>query len=411
MLKANARVLIPLGLVLGMGFTLPGLAEKPPAANEKADGADLPWAIKPDPGAAKIQGPFDLKGSIPVAFMGEVLFPTAPSPFVMVTPVEVKDRSMLRMYDLRTLKPIGEPLRGKFDVFKYMKMTASPDGAYLATIPNRMFGETTIVEVWSTATGRLLHTIEIDENPKVKAGLIEFAGKDRLLVMKHEGQFVIPETRTTYELWDLKTGKRASQFTLDFLFSWKWGGWSPGRKHMILAGNGTYHMYVYELDGGKLTGEFPFQKKDDAWGQGAGITFSPDGKEVAMLWRLGKKPNVWGRLLCWDVATHKKLFDHPINYDVKSIDSLWSEGGPRVLQWWPERSGWLLFGHLLIDRESGAVVHKLGPEPAFHGAIVERRFLDADHVTTIEGPLDPKLRIIALPRAEIDAAVKKARAH
>ena len=86
------------------------------------------------------------------------------------------------------------------------------------------------------------------------------------------------------------------------------------------------------------------------------------------------------------------------------------EGGTRSIQYMPDKSGWLLFGHLIVDRETGTVVGKVGGAPTFSGVIATRRFLDADHIASghKEG-FNNFVKIEALPRAEIDAAIKKAR--
>jgi hypothetical protein len=377
-----------------------------PAADDTVIG---PWQMKPDPPADKIAGPFNLKGSIPVAFMGSVVFPTGPSPYVAVTPGGVKGQTVLQVYDLRTLKPVGQPLQAKFDAFTCWPPVLSPDGAYLAAVPKDR--DKAGVEVWTTATGKST-TIEVDDTPKIKIGLVDFVGKGELFTMKHEHQFPDPSQTATYQVWDVKTGKDVSTFSYNLCFHGKWGGFSPGRKFLLLEetdGARGYHLLSFDIARGKQIGVFEFQGKKEPWGQAAGIAFSPDGEEVAMLWRLGQRPPAWGKLLCWDVRTGKKLVDHLLGYDPPQIDSLWGDGGPRTLQWLPDKSGWLLFNHLLVDRESGAIVYRISPEPGFSGAIVERRFLDRDHVTTLEGTFEKQLRVIALPREQIDAAVKKAR--
>jgi hypothetical protein len=119
-----------------------------------------------------------------------------------------------------------------------------------------------------------------------------------------------------------------------------------------------------------------------------------------MIWRLGNKPKSWGRLLCWEVKTGRKLVDHNLGYEPNSIDSLWFKGGTTCIQWLPDGSGWLLFGHLLVDYETGAVVGKLGSAPGWDGAIVDRRFVDREHYTSIEGgAFDKKLVLQAREKA------------
>ena len=56
-----------------------------------------------------------------------------------------------------------------------------------------------------------------------------------------------------------------------------------------------------------------------------------------------------------------------------------------------------------------------GPAPGGHckflksGSIEDRWFLDAYHISNLEGRYDKQLKVIALLRQSIDAAVKKAR--
>jgi hypothetical protein len=170
-----------------------------------------------------------------------------------------------------------------------------------------------------------------------------------------------------------------------------------------------YHIMCWDLDTGKLVGTLEVQKKDETWGRPVALAFSPDGTELAFLWWRKGAPEQWGQLLCWDVKTGKKVLEHNIGHNPKQIDSLWSHGGPRTLQWLPDNSGWLLFNHLLLDRKSGAVVWKLDPEPRYAGEMMDRRFLDPDHITTIAGKFEKKLTIERLPREQIEAAIKKAR--
>src|SRR5262249_26255080 len=158
---------------------------------------------------------------------------------------------------------------------------------------------------------------------------------------------------------------------------------SGGGRYQLMEHTSREHYVIlaYDLKTGKKAGEFEFQGKKDAWGQAGGIAVSPDGTEIAMIWR-GAKKAPWGRPALLGTETGKKLLDHEINYDViENVDSLWHDGGTRCLQYWPAKRGWLIFGHLLVDRESGKVVHKIGDVPKFAGAIQDRRFLDGEHVT------------------------------
>jgi WD40 repeat protein len=331
--------------------------------------------------------------------MGYVILPSASvTPFVALTPA--RTQGLVQVYDLRTMKAVGRPLRGRFDLFGDSPAALSADGSRFAA---RIKGAARpTVEVWNVATGRSLARLEIDTDPKFVPGAIDFLGGDRLLVVKQEGLHPGTGQKTTYQTWDLKTGKVVSQFDHNLVFHPKWGALSPGRRYLVMEQTGTrtgYHLLFWDLAAGELAGDLEFQGRLAPFGQAAAIAFSPDGEQVAMLWRLGQRPDCWGRLLCWDVRTGKKVHDHKIGYALEAIDSIWADwGGARTLQWIPDKSGWMLFGHLLIDRRSGAVVGKVGPEPNSIG-VQDRRFLDSKHVTGYsDSPFEKRIGIIRIQR-------------
>jgi hypothetical protein len=375
---------------------------------EKAEAEPVAWAAKPDPTPFNMKGPFDPGASIPVGFMDRVFFPSAPSPFVAVASGKPAPGQIL-VYDLRQMQRVGQPLLGKFNVFPARHVALSPDGAYLA---DRAQGATKpTVEIWSIAEGRSLRKIEVDADASIKVGLIDFAGKDQLFTMKHRAEHPDAGSPATYQVWNIQTGALIREFSFDLVFHRKWGTLSPGQQYLAMEETETvkgYHLLVWDVLAGKLVGELELQGRKDPWGQAAGLAFSHDGEELAMLWRL-KNADCWARILCWEVKTGKKLLDHKIGNELPNIDSLWSHGGPLTFQWLPDRSGWLLFGHLLVDRDSGKVVWKIDPEPRFAGNIMDRRFLDRDHITTLSGKFEKKLTVEALPRDKIDAAVRQAR--
>jgi hypothetical protein len=375
----------------------------PAPAAAPVDAKDEPepgWDVKPDPLPDPVKGPFETKASIPVAFMGQVVFPTRPSAFVAVTPAGTKDRMVV--YDLRTMKPVGKPIETKFN---HDALVLSSDGAYLAgLVRDKDLPHLPVVEVWSVAEGKSLRTIPLDDK-RMDVGLLDFAGKDQIVTEK------ATQPDVTYQLWDVTTGKELQHFTYRLEFNRKWAALSPGGRYLLMEETDTlsgYHMLCWDLAAGKKAGDVELQGPKEEWGQACGISFSPDGEEVAMLWRLGHK-DVWGRLFCWNVKTGKKTLNLAIPKILKDQDSLWFHGGPRVVQWIPDRSGWWLFGNLLIEHDTGAAIGTTPPEPNSLGPD-DRRILDPDHVTAEGGgPFDKMLGVGTLPREEIDAAIKKAR--
>jgi WD40 repeat protein len=371
--------------------------------------SDLPnkagWHVRPDP-AAPLTGPFNLAGSIPVDLLGKVVFPSTPSAFVAVTPP--KARNTYRVYNLKTMRPVGTPITITNLFSPFVPPALSPDGKHLAARVKK--GATSTVAVWSVATGKSVLELPVEPDDRIKPKYVDLLGKDRLWVAKHPDEHPLYTVRTTFQVRDVKTGREVASFTNPLVPNGRWFTFSAGGRYQWMEQTGGWYLLlVWDLQTGKMVGEREFQPSKDTWGIAAGMALSPDGKEFAMLWRPKDRGRSFGRLLCFDVASGKKLFDHKLANDWPQMDFLGNEGGKRCIQWWPERSGWLLFGHLLVDRDSGAVVHRLGKPPGFDRGIAERRFLDRFHVTSLEGTLDKRLRVLALPRKEIEAAVAKAR--
>ncbi|HEY7310692.1 MAG TPA: hypothetical protein VH643_15115 [Gemmataceae bacterium] len=386
--------------------------EKKPAPEKKPEPgrAEVPWNVQPDPVVVE-RAALNLKDGLPMPLLGLAVHSTsAHSPMLAVPPAGVKDKSQVQVYDLRQMKPVGRPIRGAFGTFN-QKFALSPDGAYFATLVPKAARST--IEVFSSATGASVRKIEVDADPKMKVSMFDFVWDNHLLTLKHKGEFVEFAVECTYQVWDLKTGAEVTSIPYDLRFIPRWGTFTPGRRYMVMEhtrGKGDFHIVLWDLKTGKQAGDLVFQGKDELWGQASGLAFTPDGEKMALLWRIANLKQGWFRLFCFDVKTGKKLRDVKIANAGERGEYPWTRGGTPCLQWVPDGSGLLLFGHLLVDFESGAVVWKLGEEPKSEQQLVDRRFFDRDHVTTFEGgPFNRKLTILTLPRAEIDAAAKKAR--
>ena len=237
--------------------------------------------------------------------------------------------------------------------------------------------KTSTVEVRSLETGRTVR-IEVDADPGMAVAVIDFAGKDRVLIgmtranvyedIPGDWDVMVPTASGpwVYQVWDVASHKpRREEFTAP-AFAPTRAGFSPGRNYMVIQEQekAGHRLVFYDLRTGNQAGSLPVQAADNPRGHPAGLAFSHDGKQLALLWRLNERPERWGQLMCWDVATGKKLLEHDIGYLVSSMEFLWSRGGSRSIQWLPDgQAGLAALGHLVIRREDGALIRKIPPEP------------------------------------------------
>jgi hypothetical protein len=366
------------------------------------------WKLTADPASGPAVGePRYPRGAIPLAAgIPRVEFAPAPCPFVAVSPGAKRvpgqplagDR--VQVYDLRTLKPLGPAFAAPTDFGD--PHVVAPDGLHLAA---RARGAHGTVEVWSAKTGQSVRRIDVDTDPNRFAFPVEFIRNDRLLTMCHDARAPDPGQKTVYQVWDITAGKELTRFEADIVYHWKWGAVSPGGRYLAVEKTETlsgYQLLAWDLTTGEQVGEVEFQPKAEAWGQAAGMAFSPDGKELAVLWRLGKAPDQWGRVRVFEVATGRKVADHALGYALKNMDVTlgMGGGGGRAFQWLPDGSGWLVQGHLLVGRRTGAVIGKLGNEPRLHSDVQPRRVLGS-HVTAVTGGgFDKQLTFEPLPRGK-----------
>jgi WD40 repeat protein len=184
------------------------------------------------------------------------------------------------------------------------------------------------------------------------------------------------------------------QFKHNLLFHPKWGGISQGGRYLAMEETDSdgFRLLVWDLTTGQMAGKVEFQPKSEPWGQACGVSFSPDGREVAVLWRLNEA-NRWARLYCFDMTTGRRVCDYTIHRPLEMVETMWSRGGAACLSWLPDGRGWLLFGCVMIDRQTGNEMGRVPPEPKNEGEFFERRFIGRDHLTTIQGGFDKKLTI------------------
>jgi hypothetical protein len=372
-------------------------------ARPESSGGQKTWAVKPDPASEPdLDKPID-PGRIVQLRAGRVVTPSCSTRFIALDP-QIPGQKMngewWQVYDLKNLKPVGPAFTAPANLGN--PHILSPDGAYLA---NRTKDQHGGIDIWDCKTGKLARNIEVTDGSENRYGFAaDFAGPNRLLTMCHPTLFALAETSTHYQVWDLATGKETCHFDVGLVWSCKWATISPGGRYLVMeeTRKRSYRLLVWDLTTGESAGEAEFQGKDEPWGQACGVVFSPDGKRLAIVWRLGQK-DIWGRVFMFDVVHGRQVASFPLDYTMKSIGLGLDLGDRPALQWTPGGDGWLLVGHLLMDARTGAVTGRIGKEPK-SGAVwtVQRRcFVGPNFVTeVVENGFDRKLLYAAVPTRE-----------
>jgi hypothetical protein len=243
------------------------------------DGDDAaPWRIVPDAAPARKNVAASVEKAPAIAFRDHLIYSTFPHSSVVGFAPPGRDNNRLEFCDLRQMRRIGAGIRLEGRLIDYRHLVLSPDGSFLAGVAR---ADGSSASVWSTATGRNVRRITVDENPKMKLGMVDFAGEGRLLTMKHEGSAPLPEAQATYQVWNLDDAALLVEFTFPLACDPRWGAISPGGKYLVMQQTSEgYHILLWDLTTGKLAGMFDFQQKDDEWGQAAGLSFTPRRREA-----------------------------------------------------------------------------------------------------------------------------------
>jgi hypothetical protein len=264
----------------------------------------------------------------------------------------------------------------------------------------RTKGQHAVIAIMNARTGLPLPPIKVDADSDRFADPVDFAGKDRLLTMCYDGQCPNNEAQTVYQVWDLATGREVARFQIGLVYRGNWASVSPGGRYLVMEKTEikSYRLLAWDLTTGQSAGETELQGKNEPWGQNAGMVFSPNGRELAVVWRLGRK-DLWGKVMVFDVATGKKVAAVPLDYTMKHIGLALDVGGTHPLQWNPAGDGWLILGHLFMDRNTGAVTGRIGKEPGVFFQVQQRRFVGPDFVTAIvSGKTGKQLTYEAVPK-------------
>jgi hypothetical protein len=158
-------------------------------------------------------------------------------------------------------------------------------------------------------------------------------------------------------------------------------------KHAALSPGGTYlalptldrKLQIFDLSSGKLAARGMLPQGNLEFMSCQGLAFSPEGTELASLFRARGK----SRLITWDVAAGKVVADLPFAKDL-SFEVKFALGYKgRCLECLPGRSGWLVFGQLVVGRDGKS----LGTIPVESHELVSgpRKVVSKDQVLVVTG--------------------------
>jgi len=327
------------------GKGLPGGIIPPEKKKQKpvfGDSNAAGWRVAVDPPAQQVE--FTNRDKKPIIAPGgtraDPLFPTTTSAFVALgSNRDVK--SIRQVWDLRTKTKVGRI--GGIKLF-FSKGKLSPDGKHFAA----MSKETKGIWLWDVAAEKQLGTLPLDEKTasRLKLPVLEFAGPNRL---------VAAGRGTPLWVWSIPDGKPERSLELPKGYETESLGFSHGGRYLTVykrEGFGKRSaIHAYDLTTGKEAGQL-LMPKDIGLMHCRGTAFSPDGTELAALFEFTTK----NRLFVWDVKTGRQLVHHSFRRASKHYK------GPAV-QWFPDKSKWLVYGNDVIDRKAGGPVWSVPKQP------------------------------------------------
>lgn len=299
----------------------------------------------------------------------------------------MKDGEEARVWDAAAGKQVGRPLAG---LAKGSKFALSPNGSRLAVLA--VVGQKTGVGIWSTETGKSAANFSYADAAQHSDWLL-FAGDDKLLIVHSEGQ------ASQVQKWDTALGKSLGQFNGPALMREEQTAVSgDGRWLASFHSTGKHHVTIYDVAAAAVKTELPAPDTSSC----EGLAFSAGGEELAALFTSGSQAT----LVAWTPDKREETFRWSSGSVAKNgVKGAISYRGSAI-EWLPDRSGWLVHGHYIVDRQSRRVVWTV--QSAEDDLLpAARRFVDNDRLAVSTGPGHGLRRVqhVLLPWKRIDASL------
>jgi hypothetical protein len=340
--------------------------KEPPPPRKEPPPAEPPvvWNVKADPPAAAVKMPADFKKEIPApGVFAESVYPTTTSPFVAIGSNRAAGDER-QVWNLQTgamtAKVVGAISASQPPIL-------SPDGAYLAFLPATKRGT---ADVWALGPGKMVNIPLGTGN--FMPDLFDFAGSGKLLAGRRGAA-----NQMTVRVFDAATGKQDHDFNTarpvgmvhDYFAV------SPGGAYLAVVDRES--LWVYDIKTGAAAGQRALPKIPGAGSLIChGLSFSPDGREIAALF-IG----IDMQLVCWDVAKGDTVTHNTVPKGRPPAGTLAVYRG-HVIDWVGDRRGWLLYGYTLVERGKNGSATFL-PEPPATGSPIPRHTIGPEHVVTL----------------------------
>jgi hypothetical protein len=280
-----------------------------------------------------------------------------------------------RVFDAATGKQVGRTREGLPKDAEIMAL--SQNGQRLALIrPDKAAW----VEVYSLEAGNREAVWQFDSKPRADGWLI-FTSTDEILTITKG----IPNSHI--ELRNVASGELVREITAPGQIERKDTAVSPDGRQLGIFDSRARKVNVLDLSTGAAIAELPIPS---GVSQCSCLTFSADGQELAGLFSSPPKTKV----ASWVPSRREMVFEWSSDNALSAAAKSYS--GP-ALEWLPDRSAFLIRGHLILDRQSSRVVWMLKP-PTEDRFPQQRRWIDNDRLAFWAGTIKSRrLQIATLP--------------
>jgi len=337
----------------------------------------------------------------------ELVVPSSASPVVAV---HYKNRKLhhFEVWNLATEKKIGEVTISPPEEWMILapKFKLSADGKYLLLQILERDSKIPKLVCWDTGTGKIISEWEIDA-PRTVISLYEICGKQGAfvqLIRKVDNKY-----KTILKRWDLKTGKLDKEVEIQSNeFASHSYAISPGGNYLVT--NTTNKLFFYDLQTLKLLSQRDldgaFLDPRAKYYSMRAVNFSPDGEQLGLLVTESGQTEIW----IINLKDGQAEREFQVAGDLSNQFSQPSYSGNN-LELTPSGKSFLLYGALLVDRQTQRSVWVFQPVP---NVIIRRSLYLTPHylfagtdsaLTNARGQLrrnrKPQLVTVPLPEQQI----------